>query len=126
MTSVSKNVYIDTLADIVNKNKNKYHRTIKMKPVDINSSTCIDFNKENNKGGPKFRNGDHVRISKYKNTFAKSNVPNWSKKEKEKKILKILFLGYILLVILKVKNLLERFTKKNCKKQIQKILELKM
>ena len=125
MTSVSKNVYIDTLADIVNKNKNKYHRTIKMKPVDVNSSTYIDFNKENNKQGPKFRNGDHVRISKYKNIFAKSNVPNWSKKKKKKK-LKILFLGHILLVILKVKNLLERFTKKNCKKQIQKILELKM
>ena len=84
MTSVSKNVYIDTLADIVNKNKNKYHRTIKMKPVDVNSSTYIDFNKENNKQGPKFRNGDHVRISKYKNIFAKSNVPNWSKKNKKK------------------------------------------
>ena len=49
-----------------------------MKPVDVKSSTCIDFNKENDKEGRKFKVGDHVRISKYKNIFANSYVQNWS------------------------------------------------
>ena len=48
-----------------------------MKPVDVKWSTYIDFNKENNKEGPKFKVGDNVRISKYKNIFAKKCVPNW-------------------------------------------------
>ena len=77
MTSISKNVYIDNLDDIVNKYNNTYPRTMKMKPIDVKPSIYIDFNKENNKG-PKFKVGDHVRISKYKNIFAKCHVPNWS------------------------------------------------
>ena len=64
-------MYIDKLDDIVNKNNNTYHRTIKMKPVDVKPSIYIDFNKENDKKGPKSKFGDHVRISKYKNIFAK-------------------------------------------------------
>ena len=52
-----------------------------MKPVDIKSSTNIDFNKENNKKSPKFKVGSHVEIYKYKNTFAKGYVPNWSEKD---------------------------------------------
>ena len=51
-----------------------------MKPVDVNSNTYIDFNKENDKEGPKFKVGHHVRISKYKNIFAKGYVLNWSEK----------------------------------------------
>ena len=78
MTSIPKNVYIDKLDDIVNKYNNTYHRTIKMKPVDIKSSTYIDSSKENNDEDPKFKNGDIVRISKYKNIFVKGYVPNWS------------------------------------------------
>ena len=74
MTSVSKNVYINKLDDIVNKYNNAYNSTIKMKPVDIKSGSCIDFDKENNKGDPKIEVGDHVRISKYKNIFAKAYV----------------------------------------------------
>ena len=58
-------MYINKLDDIVNKCNNTYHRTIKMKPVDVKPSMYIDFNKENNKEGPKFKVGDHVRISKY-------------------------------------------------------------
>ena len=77
MTSISKNVYIDKLDDVVNK-YNKTYKTIKMKPVDVKPSIYIDFNKENNREGPKFKVGDHVRISKYKNIFAKGYVPNWS------------------------------------------------
>ena len=78
--SISKNVYIDKLDNIVNKYNNTYHRTIKMKPVDVKPSMYVDFNKENYKEGPKFKVGDHVRISKYKNIFAKGYIPNWSKR----------------------------------------------
>ena len=79
MTSKSNNVYIDKLDEIVNKYNNTYHRTIKMTPVDVTSSTIIDFNKENNEEGPKFKVGEHVRISKYKNIFTKVwNCSYWS------------------------------------------------
>ena len=83
MTSISKNVYIDKLDDIVNKCNNTYHRTIKMKLVDV-----------------------------------KSNTYTYSSKEISNK-------GVMLLVILTEKKLLERYTKKNFKKQIKKSLELK-
>ena len=45
MTSVSKNIYIDKLDDIVNKCNTTYHSTVKMKPVNVKSSTYIDSNK---------------------------------------------------------------------------------
>ena len=61
-----KNMYIGKLEKIVNKYNNTYHRTIKMKPVDVKPSIYIDFNKENNKEDPKFKIGDHLRTSKYK------------------------------------------------------------
>ena len=48
MTSVSKNVYIDKLDDMVSDYNNTYHRTIKMKPIDIKDNTYIDFKKEVN------------------------------------------------------------------------------
>ena len=77
-TYISKNVYIDKLDDIVNEYNNTYHRTIKTKPVDVEDDTYIDFKKEVNDKDPKFKVGDHVRISKYKNIFAKGYTPNWS------------------------------------------------
>ena len=43
MTSISKNVYIDKLDDIVNEYSNTYHRTIKMKPVDVKDNIYADF-----------------------------------------------------------------------------------
>ena len=61
-----KSVYIDKLDDIVNKYNNTYHRTIKIKPVDVKPSTYIDFGIKNNDRDPKFEDGEHVRISKYK------------------------------------------------------------
>ena len=79
MTSIWKNVYIDNLADIVNKYNYTYHSTIKMKPVDVKSSTYIDFNKQNNKEDAKFEVGDLVRITKYKNIYAKGYILNWTK-----------------------------------------------
>ena len=70
MTSVSKNMYIDKLDDIVNKYNNTYHGTIKMKTVDVKWNTYIDSSKEINDKDPKFKISDIVRISKYKNIFA--------------------------------------------------------
>ena len=78
MTSISKNVYIDKLDNIVNKYNNTYHRTIEMKPVGVKSSTYINTSKEINDENPKFKIGDIVRISKYKNIFANVHVPNSS------------------------------------------------
>ena len=78
MTSISKNVYIDKLDDIVDEYNNAYHATIKRKPIDFKDNTYINTDKEINNKDPKFKVGDHVRISKYKNIFAKSYTPNWS------------------------------------------------
>ena len=76
MTSISKNVYIDKLDDIVDGCNNTKHRTIKMKSIDVKGNTYIDFGKEVNDNDPKFKVGYHVRISKYKNIFAKSYTKN--------------------------------------------------
>ena len=78
MTSISKNVYIDKLDDIVNEYNSTYHTTIKMKPIDVKDNTYINTDKEINNKDPKFKVGDHVRVSKYKNIFAKGYTPNWS------------------------------------------------
>ena len=67
ITSVSKNVYIDKLAEIVTKYNNTHHNTIKMEPADVKVSTYIDFHKENNKENPKFEVDEHVKGSKSKN-----------------------------------------------------------
>ena len=76
MTSVSKNVYIDKLDDMVNEYYDTYHRTIKMKPIGVKDNTYINNGKEVNDKDPKFKVADHVRISKYANVFAKGYTPN--------------------------------------------------
>ena len=73
MISVSRNVYIDK----IDKYRNTYYRTIKMNPFDVKPSMYIDFHKESNKESPTFKVSDNVRISKYKNIFAKGYVSNW-------------------------------------------------
>ena len=115
MTSISKNVYIDKLDDIVNEYNNTYHRTIKMKPVDVKDNTYIDFKKEINDKDPKFKVGDHVRISKYKNIFAKDISPIVQKKYSLLRKINILYHGHMLLMILIVKKLLALFINKNYK-----------
>ena len=80
MTAISKNVYFDVLDNIVNKYNNTVQRTIKMKPVDVIDDSYAEYNEDSNKEDPKFKVGDHVRISKYKNVFAKGYTPNWSEK----------------------------------------------
>ena len=71
MTLVSKNMYIGNY-------NNTYHKTIKMKPIDVKDNTYIDFEKEVNGKDLKFKVGDYVRISKRKNISAKGYMPNWS------------------------------------------------
>ena len=78
MTSVSKNVYIGKLDDIVSEYNSTQHKTTKMKPIDVRDNTYIDSRKKVNDKDPKFKVGDNVRISKYKNIFAKGYPPNWS------------------------------------------------
>ena len=79
MTSISKDVYIDKLDDIVNEYNNTYHTTIKMKPIDAKDNTYINIDKEVIDKDPIFKVGDHVRILKCKSSFAKGYTPNWSK-----------------------------------------------
>ena len=81
-----------------------------MKLVDVKDNTNIGFKKEVNDKNPKFKVGDHVRISKYKNIFAKGYMPNWSEE---------------IFIIKKIKNmflmtLLVHFMKMNCKRLIKK------
>ena len=82
-------MYIDKLDDIVNEYNNTYHRTIKMKPIDVKDNTYIDFDKEVKDKDPKFKVGDHVRISKYRSIFAKGYTPIGLKKSLSLKKLKI-------------------------------------
>ena len=94
MTAISKNVYFHVLHDIVDEYNNTYHKTIKMKPIDLKSYSFAKYNEESNEKDPRFKAGDHVRISKYKNNFAKGYAPNWSEEIfVVKKNKKILYLG---------------------------------
>ena len=76
MTPISSNMCIDKLDETINKYNNTFHRTIKMKSINVNPSMYIDFNIKNNKKGCKFDVGDYVRMWKYKCIFAKGYVPN--------------------------------------------------
>ena len=81
MTAASEDVYFDVLDDIVNKYNDTVHRTIEMKPIDITSDSYAVYNEDSNVTNPKFKVGDHVRISKYKNVFAKVYTQNWSEED---------------------------------------------
>ena len=67
MTAMSKNVYCDILNDIINKYNNTFHTTITMKPIDVKSDSYLQYNVDSNEKNPKFKTGDNVKISKYKN-----------------------------------------------------------
>ena len=121
MTSVSKNIYIDKLDDIVNKYNNTYHSTIKMKSADVKSNTYIEFSKKINDKNPKFK---LVILLEYQNveTFLQK-VTLWIglKKSLWLKKLKIVFRGLMLLVILKVKKLKEFRTEKLTRRKVDKL-----
>ena len=78
ITATSKNVYFDALNDTVDKYNNIYHKTTKMKPIDVGDDSFAEYNENSNEKDPKFKISGHVRISKYKNIFAKGYAPNWS------------------------------------------------
>ena len=115
-------MYIDQLDDIVNKYNNTYHITIKMKPGDVKSNTYIDSSKEINNNDPKFKIANIVRISKYKNIFAKGCVPNWSEEVFViKKVKNIVSWTYII-SNLKGEEIVGTFYEKELEKQIKKSL----
>ena len=91
MTAFSKNVCFDVLDDTVNKYNNKFHKTINMKPIHVKDDSYAEYNEDFNKKDPKSKVGDHVRIAKYKNIFAKGYAPNL-----------ILLTMFLLLVKLKI------------------------
>ena len=76
LTAVSKNVYFEALGNIADNYNNTVHITIKMKPVDVTSDSYAEYNEDSNLTKPKFKVGDHIRISKYKNIFAKRYTQN--------------------------------------------------
>ena len=120
MTSISKNVYIDKLDDIVDEYNNTYHWTIKMKPLNVKDNTYIDFKKEVNDKDPKFKVRYNIRISRYKNIFTKGYTPNWFEEvfvisKMENTVPRTYVINY-----LRVKKLLEYFMKKNYKRLIKK------
>ena len=77
MIAVSENAYFDVLDDIV-RNYNNSSQNTKMKPIDVTSDSYAEYIEDSNKNKPKFKVGDHVRISKYKNIFATGYTENWS------------------------------------------------
>ena len=118
MTSVSKNVYINKLDEIVDECNNTDHRAIKMKPVDIKDNTYPDFEKEVNDNDPKL-----AIMLEFLNTkiFLLKDIYQIGLKKFLLLVkLKIQFHEHMLLIILMVKKLLEYFMKKNCKRLIKK------
>ena len=99
MTSISKNVYIHKLDDIVIEYRNTYQRAIEMKLIDVKNNTYISFVKEINDKDPRFKVGDHVRISKYKNILLKDILQIGLKKSLWSKKLKLLLHEHMLLMI---------------------------
>ena len=77
MTATGKNVYYNVLDDIVNEYNNTKHKTIKMKPIDIGDNKRVYIDEHNEKDS-RFKVADRVRISKFKNIFAKGYTSNWS------------------------------------------------
>ena len=79
MTTVGKNIHFNVLDDIVDKYNNPWHSSIKMKPKDVTDSSFAEYSEDFDKKDPKFKVGDHVRMSKYKHISANGYTPNWSK-----------------------------------------------
>ena len=80
MTAVLKNVYCDVFHNIANKYNNTVHRKIKMEPIDVTLDSFAECIEDSNVTKPKFKVGEHVRISKCKNIFAKGYTKNRSEK----------------------------------------------
>ena len=124
-------MYNDKLNDIVNEYNNTYHRIIIMKPVDVKDNAYIDFGKEVNDKDPKFKVGDHVRISKYKKSFAKGYTPNLSEEVFVIKKFKNTFLWTYVISDINSEEIIGRFYEKELQKanqeefRIEKIIKEK-
>ena len=123
MAAISKIVYFDVLDEIVNKWNNTVHRAIKMKPINVTPDSYAQYNEDSNKKEPKFKVGNHVRISKYKNILAKGYVPNWSEEVFVVNKIKNTVPWTYIISDLNGEKLLQVFTKKNWKKLVKKNLE---
>ena len=122
MTAVSKNVYFDVLDDIVHKCNNTVHRIIKMKSIDVASNSYAACSEDSNEKEPTFRVGDHVRVSKYKNIFAKGYTQNCSEEVFVVSKIKDTVPSTYVISDLNGEPLLELFMKENCKKLVKKNL----
>ena len=78
MTDTGKSLYYNVFDNLVNKYNNTKYSTIKMKPIDVGDNNKRVYIDEHNEKDSKFKVGDRVRISRYKNMFAKGYAPNWS------------------------------------------------
>ena len=125
MTAISKIVYYDVLDDIVDEYNNTYHKTIKMKPINVGDDYFTEYSKESNEKDPKFRVGDHIRISKYKNIFAKGYAPNWSQEIFVVERIKNTVPWTYEISDLNEEEIVGSFMKKNCKRLIKKNSGLK-
>ena len=76
-----------------------------MKPIDVTDDSFAEYDEESNKKDPKFKIGNHVRISKYKNIFAEGYAPNWSEE---------------VFIVSKIRNTVEAFMRKNYRVLINK------
>ena len=126
MTAISKNVYFDMLDDILDKYNNTVHRSFKIKPIDVTSDSYAEYNKDSYKEDTKFNVGDHVRISKYKNIFAKGYAPSWSEEVFIVSKIKNTVLWTYVVSNLNGEEITRSFSEKNCKKfRIKKVLKRK-
>ena len=135
MTSISKNVYYDVLGDIVKKYNNSNHNTTKMKLVDVQDDSFAEYNvkddsfaeynEDSNEKDPKFKIGDHVMISKYKNIFAKGYTLNWSEEIFVVKKIKNTVPWTYEINDLNGKEIIGSFYEKELQRLIKKNLELK-
>ena len=123
MTSISKNVYIDKLDDIVNEHSKTYHRTIKMKPIDVKDNTLTLLKKLMIKIlNFKLAIRNNVRILKYKSIFANRYIPNWSEEVFVIKEVKNTVPRTYVINDLNGERIIGTFYEKDFKKQINKDL----
>ena len=120
MTSISTNVQIDKLDDLVNKYLDTYHSKNKMKPVNVKSNTYMNTFKEINNKDPKFKISDIARIPKYKHIFGRGYVSNWSKEVSVNKNVKSNVSRTYVISDLRGEEIVGTFWKKELQKTNQK------
>ena len=120
MTAISKSVYLNVLDDIVNKYKNADHKTIKIKPIDVTSDSYAKYDKDSYVTKPKLKFGDNVRISKYRNIFAKGYTENWSEEVFVVSKIKSAVPWAYVISDLNGEPIAGSFMKENCQKVVKK------